>query len=411
MLKGKGSRINKVFVLVYFSFLFILLFYILLKPQTISSEIENRFLNTRGKIKETYFLDNSFQTTTNNIIADQFPKRELIVSFKKSLDYKTQLLFRKNDNKESLVLYSMEDGSRYQIGNSNYIRYNFMFEDETIKQRLIDRVEELNKLDKDFKDVDVYLYLPVQAHELGFFDEENNIHSYGESYDQIILNSAHIPNGHLIVNNFDEYKKMFYASDHHWNNIGSYQGYLDIIKLLKPNDEALIPIDTIGVDDGRLFYGTHGNATGRVLLGDYFEVYTFDFPKFKIFNYLNEEIIDDKNPNYFSKHYKEIEGDYFYNNAYSIYDGLSHFYNEKGEGNILVVGDSYMSAVSHLIASHYENAYFYNPANCSEKIIYDDFIETNNINDILYMTTIENYFYEDEWGERYKFFSILRRED
>ena len=97
--------------------------------------------------------------------------------------------------------------------------------------------------------------------------------------------------------------------------------------MLKPNDKVKEIKEIINIGDNNLFYGTHGNVTGKILKGDLFEVYTFDLPKFEIHDQYGDLIEDTRNPNYFINNYQSLENKYYYDEAYSFYGGLSHFYN------------------------------------------------------------------------------------
>ncbi len=185
-----------------------------------------------------------------------------------------------------------------------------------------------------------------------------------------------------------------------------------MMAMMDPNAQVLEPT-SISCKDNIQFYGTHANATGRVLGGDEMCVYTFDYNPYEV--YVDGEKIDDvNNPNTFAETMQEGE-DYWYNVAYSTYGSLAQFTTgDENLPNILVVGDSYTAPIAGLIASHHNNSYFVTGTGYLQsygtRFNYDEFLEEHDIDRILYMITAENYFYEDEWGEIYKNFDIIRNE-
>ena len=74
-----------------------------------------------------------------------------------------------------------------------------------------------------------------------------------------------------------------------------------------------------------------------------------------------------------------------------------------------------MPPVIPLLAQHYGTVYAINPVNYYIKYYknfdFYSFIEEKGINDIMFMITIENYFYDDEYGPRYKFNDVIREEE
>ena len=80
---------------------------------------------------------------------------------------------------------------------------------------------------------------------------------------------------HLKFTTFEEYCDYFYATDHHWNYRGSYQGYCDIVKMLCGEDEKLlVPSNTVTLPV--LFNGSFAKNAGKADSEEYFSLYNFD---------------------------------------------------------------------------------------------------------------------------------------
>ena len=86
-----------------------------------------------------------------------------------------------------------------------------------------------------------------------------------------------------------------------------------------------------------------------------------------------------------------------------------------GKESILIIGDSYAGPVLPLLAKDFYEITLIYPINyislTGNVFNYDEFIRENDVDKILFMYTIENYFYADEWGERYLAFDVVREEE
>ena len=377
------------------------------------SLMENRNLTTIHDLESTSFFDGTFQSAFEQMIVDQFEGRNNLVSIKNQMDQSVTSAFVKLEE-DSVKLTEVGDSERYLIGTSNYLVYYPMMYDANIEKKIIHRIEEMNELQEDYPQIEMYIYRPLQAQELSIFDEENQIETAGDYYNQLFEEYSELPVSFLEIESLSDYQQMFYASDHHWNYSGSYQGYKDIMTLMDPEQEVLEPTGRV-IREDVTFYGTHANFTGRVYGGDEMVVYTFDYEPYRIYSN-GVEFVDNHNPNYYVSHdLIEPEG-YQYFFAYTYYASSAVFVTENTEKeNILVIGDSYMSPVAGLIASHYYQTYFIHPTDYLKdygiRFNYDEFLKEHDIDKILFMYTIENYFYEDEWGATYKNFEIVRNEE
>ena len=90
----------------------------------------------------------------------------------------------------------------------------------------------------------------------------------------------------LNYNSFDEYKRLFYQTDHHWNYHGSYIGYTQIIRMLEgPNVEIQKPVRTHVYDT--IYNGSLARDNLLKCSTEKFTVYEYDLPPYK--TYVNDE--------------------------------------------------------------------------------------------------------------------------
>lgn len=417
MNKVLNSFRNLLMVLVFallLSGVFVYVFY--LKEQNTVSLFENRNLAVKEDLLDKSLLDLSYQDTIEDVLADQFPKRQKIVEIKKQFDREVEKAII-GDKVDDLSLTMLGDSGVYQIGTTTYMMNGLMEYNQDYEDRILNRIFQMNQLASDYPEIKFYLYRPVQGHETSLFDEANQVKSYGEYYNQLFADNLDFDCAFLEIESIDDYKEMFFSSDHHWNYRGSYQGYIDIMNLLKKSDEILVPY-AINNCNGVKFYGTFSNRTANILEPDSYMMYEIDYDDTVL--YVNGQQIEDiYQPKNYLNRLDELNDPYLYHYNYSYFGFADypyhHYYNENEEGNILVICDSYGAAVANLLASSYQNSYFVNQTTYLSRtrhfFNYDDFIQENNIDTVLFMYTLENYFVTDpEWGDVYKNFDIYRND-
>ena len=404
-----------ILIIVFLGFLCFIPFYIFfVKEQNTVSLFENRNMTVKYELDSKNYLDNSFQDTLENVLADQFPKRQMIVKAKKTFDRAVDLVLY-GGSVSDLELTMLGDTNVYQLGTSKYMINGLMEYSEDYESRILNRISQMNEISKDYPEIDFYLYRPVQGHETSLFDETNEVKSYGEYYNRLFIDNVDFPVAFLEIESVEKYKEMFFSSDHHWNYRGAYQGYSDIMKLMGKENEILVP-SAINACNNYQFYGTFSNRTANVLEPDEYIMYEIDYDDTKL--YVNGAEIEDVNsPKYYLSHLENYSDPYTYHYNVS-YQGFSeypyhHYVNENEEGNILVVCDSYGAAIANLLASSYKNSYFVNQtvylSRMHHYFNYDEFIKEHEIDTVLFMYTIENYFATDpEWGDIYKNFDVYR---
>ena len=369
------------------------------KEVELVSQIEKRNLYTFEDIAKKSFLDGSFQELLENATADQFIERYTLVTYKRKMDQLAKQIFVPI-NDDDYILNSIADTGLYQVGDSNYVILGLMEKNDTYIARYREKIEQINQLAKDYPDLGVFVYKPIQAHETNMFDEKNQIESYGRQYNDLLKNELEVPYAELQVNTVNDYKRFFYAQDHHWNYEGSYQGYCDIVKLIFGSYDGILEPKTIETGNDQLMWaGTMGSRTGYILDPEPFYYYTFDLPDYKVYVNGEEQKVENMN---------NVPEQLSYKSTTYYYDYLganNHYFQEfvvegSDKPKLLIIGDSYASAVEPLLTNHFSHIYFVQPLNYYWTGGYgpfniDAFIQEKGIDDVLFMYTAENYFLDD----------------
>ena len=171
-----------------------------------------------------------------------------------------------------------------------------------------------------------------------------------------MLSRLWLPENHMAVDrvkSFDDFRERFYKTDHHWNRIGSYDGYLQLLQLLGKTD-PILPEGTERISED--FRGAKAVLSGaKAFFREPFDVFRFSFPSMEI------EVNGYPSADY-GRQGVEWDEKEFGEVAYGAYYGFDcgevAFHTHKaGAGSILVIGDSFDNAILKLLASHFENLY------------------------------------------------------
>ena len=145
---------------------------------------------------------------------------------------------------------------------------------------------------------------------------------------------------------------IYYRTDHHWNNIGSYRGYREAAALLGCTD-LLEPLETARVDNH--FSGSKALLTGaQEQFFEPMDLYRFAFPNMSVT--IAGEPADD-----YGRQDAALSGQIAgasYSGIYGNDDGeIILDTGTAGRGNLLMIGESYDNAILKLIAAHFDRVY------------------------------------------------------
>ena len=367
---NKGYKIIYLILFVFPIFLFL---FIPIRGQNKKSQIESRTLATMPSFSLSDFLKGDYQDNLEQAISDQLIlSRKIKVYNKKAENLLTEALvgqLLKFADKCNLYLEVSE--GYYNYGCSNYL-IEKPFETYDLKQ-VSDLFNSIN--------VEKYVYFIENSRSIKFNSNQkvdlfklikDNIQADGyEKFD---------------IDSFDAYKRYFYPTDHHWNYLGSYKGYTQIINMLSPGSRVLKPIGQTTYD--AIFYGSADRISQTSYSNQKFTVYNFEDLNYITYvdgikrqyyygrrNYLNNTLINEK----YLNHYGEYYG---YDFGEVIFD-----YNQPEKENLLVICTSYSNAIKELLASHFNRTYYVDLRHY-ENFDVNKYIEENSIDKVLIMGDI-----------------------
>ena len=332
---------------------------------------EARNANRLPVPKISMILSGEFQTDFEKALADQIPgsnkMRGLFLDNKKAIFNQLSWISINPNTKYRLIgndVYTF-DGHDYLLWR-NTIKQRLMTVDYSLLQESANYYESLPILHK-------YIYFITTDKDIDFDDmttwDLSKITGYYPSFQ---VTNLKIPD-------FETYTKYYLKNDHHWNYRGSYQGYVDIIKMIFGENEAVkMPLETVTFD-----YDAIGSKSRT---GDFngfkekFTAYRFKFGDFD--TYIGNLRTDyGKQNRYFNDpQLRNGKGEINYGDFYGGDDMVVEFdFHQPQKGNLIMIGWSDTNAINTLVASHFNKTWAIDPRFCArerfEKIMTDNKVD------------------------------------
>lgn len=339
---------------------------------------ENRPANNIPNFSISAIFDKSFQDEFEKALSDQIPLASKMKIAEKTVSLGTKIIYANINNKK---YNNVGAGIYYMKGNLLYSPRNLSTEIRYLEKK----VDNYNKIVKDIRDIDFYLYYIEKDTDINF---ENNEKLGAYEYIDYNLNNK-IKSSAFKVNNFDDFKEYFYKTDHHWNYKGSYKAYTDIVKLLEINEEPIEYEERFCLNS-KLSGTKAGQLGGALLLKEEFCAYKFIIPDHK--TYINNNIV--ANYGNYKSYYENRNLPITYGDYYGWDNGLIEFdYNDNKKENILIIGESYDNAINELISTHFNKTYNIDlrayKTDMQKEFSLKEFIQENKIDKVLLIGNID----------------------
>lgn len=337
---------------------------------------EQRYAEKIPQFTSIGYFDSSFQNGMDKALGDQI-----------SFSYHFKLLYNRLVSRADSFFVPLrnmvcERNLRYK----DFLIFNGQLVLPTLS--LEDKIEELDSSARWMNDeissmdqIDVFLYY-VTADSDFDFESGSNTGIY-----QYVCDNFNIPRDRctsLEIGGFDDFKELYYLSDHHWNHVGSYRAYCQLLELLGAEEDPLMPVEQVQLPG--VYNGSKSVSTGCTYCYDRMSAYRFDFPPLA-FHIGGVELPDYgdlntvMNSSQETVSYGEVYGEDF--GGLIISSG-----NEHGE-RLLVVGDSFDNAVLKLLSCHFAELHSvdprYFPVQTGKLFDLSDYVEENDIDKVLFI--------------------------
>ena len=374
---------NSIFFITFITIIFIGSITYIRNQKEISYN-ENRTLNKFPHLTINNYLSGIYQKELESAFADQFWGSEKIKENYNELFDSIKII---NKNKKLCKNNYYSIGQRSVFDCSDYIVFKPSHYDAKAKKQFLKILNSYSKLNNY---IDTYYYF-INTSIVFDFRKNNYSIDTKKIYKENMKGKYNY--SELTFKNYDEYKKYFYKTDHHWNYKGSYKGYKDIMKMFNIND-INIPISKKKFN-GYYYFGSHASVTRKYNFHEEFTAYKFNFPNHKTYiNGLPKEY--GKQSEYFSNKIKYSKNLGLYGDFYGWdYGEIIFDFNNKNKNNLLIIGNSYTNAINMLIASHFNRTYIIDLRNyehdMNKKFDIINYIKDNNIDKVLVIS--DNSFY------------------
>lgn len=209
--------------------------------------------------------------------------------------------------------------------------------------------EAIDALGEDRPPFYLYLVESSRSHDIDWdFDVDSPAYRY-------LSSTLHVnKSDHLKYSTYEEFCNYFYSTDHHWNYKGSYQGYVDIVRMmLGEEEEVLVPVETVEIPV--IYNGSYANTLKLAISQEKFAFYRFDpFPKYTAYQYGKKRPYDHIQDIYLKGKYKKGKYANHYAQCYGGDAGLMVFESDRHpERTLLLIGNSLSNAVKFLLPYHF----------------------------------------------------------
>ena len=354
-------------------------------PKEVNS-YENRYAEKIAPLTVEGWLEGAFQDSVDKALADQV---QLAQVYKRAYNFTSSRCLAA----AASPLLPLCDGQYVNYVDAlvfnGYVTYPpRVLADMT--ERLDAKADNYNDYFAAHPELDFYVYYIEKDTDVNFETGEK-IPACDYLFDRLDLPRDRL--GRYEVDGFEEFSRWFYRTDHHWNERGSYRGYVELLDLLGVEDA---PLNSTGdlVDLGT-FSGSKATGAAAVF-SETFYASPIEFPEMDVT--VNGEPGDYGNQEAF---FAGEGGTPSYGGFYGWDAGEVTFSTGKtGRENILILGESYDNAVIKMLASHFNNTYAvdlrYYEAYMGEKFSFSDYVEEHDITQVLLIGNID-YFLMDEF--------------
>lgn len=242
-------------------------------------------------------------------------------------------------------------------------------------------------------ELEVYFYFVNNSRSMDFtrdYSGENDI--YVDLMSRLTCVDHHDA---LDVHSMEEYERLFYQTDHHWNHIGAQQGYEEILQLLGVEDEPIQPVEEVVFD--AVYNGSYVKRTGVKNATEHFAVYRYDLPECKVTINGRVKKIGRADAYFSGKYSKDILATHYATFYGGDYGEIVYDTGRPERENLLILCNSYGCSVRELVGRHFNKTYvvdlreYMTQTGKSMKI--HEYLEKNSITKVLILGDVSYFLY------------------
>lgn len=344
---------------------------------------ENRYANKLPKITMNNIMKESTHDKINLALGDQLP---LATKIKKAY-----IVLRGNVFLREARLISNAAKDQYiPLFDVSLLNGRLVYKplDFSLYKKDLDKmILKYNKIIKNNRNQKYYFYLVTQDVLVDFNNKPYPVKEY-------LLKGLETSNVDTFnIESFNDFKNKFYSTDHHWNNIGQYEGYREILKLLNLKDKPAIVSSS---NCNNYLSGSKAQKLG----GSYVLKEKICYEEYELPNY--QISVEGKSINYGDAIFNQSENKITnYGSIYGWDYGQIIYTNNDSvrNNNLLIVADSMSNSINKLLANHFKNTHIIDVRHYKrvygKKFEVNEYAKSHNINDILILGTGYYFINED----------------
>lgn len=355
---------------------------------------ENRKANQPPSFSLTDFLSSQFQDSLEAALSDQVIGAQTL---------------KKGHNTFLSELSLSALSGLYATHPNQYFRYNqvYVFNSEYLLfaprpltedvQSALDRkLNSITSVSQSHPELKYHVFYIEKDTDRNFETGEScGIYSYIASHSSPELYSLSC----YAIDNFQEFSKNFYRTDHHWNHVGSYSAYLQLCQdmgISDPMERGEEFLVAAHMEGSKIPLANNTTAFSEPMYA-----YRFSFPSMEI--YVNGSRVSDYGQqNHTADAISATGSSMSYGQYYGSDMGEIIFSTGNTEKeNILVIGESYDNAVLKLLATHFNKTHSidlrYYEHYMERPFDFHSYVQEHNIDRVLFIGNID-YFILDEFN-------------
>lgn len=343
---------------------------------------ENRYAVQMPTLTAERYANGSFQDQLEDALADQLPKASALKKLYHlgTRTYVYELLSPMTDAAPDTYF----DYYGISLTNGDRLVYAPLTL-EAVQPKLDARIQQIEAA-VSAVDADFFLYYIEKDTDLNF--------ETGERLGAYEYLAAHLtlPMDKFAVDTPADFYRDFYATDHHWNYLGSDRAYEELAELLDCG-EPLTPVQSVTLR--KTITGSKAASCGAHQLTEKFCAYRYDFPAMTVTldgapaaDYGQQEAFLNSDGGVLS-----------YSAFYGSDNGEVILDTGSGGENLLILGESYDNAVLKLLACHFGRTHavdlrYYEPLT-GQPFQLADYVQTHDIDRVLLMGNIDYFTMND----------------
>ena len=190
-----------------------------------------------------------------------------------------------------------------------------------------------------------------------------------------------------LIDGQDESLEVFFRSDHHWNGIGAYRAYADILAAMQPEFSPVIPNEEVQYLEPE-FQGSCARASlCPVTYGDLIHDYVIDMSDYRVI--IDGDEMSAQSLQHTDRYERGEWSNDTFANRYSEYWHTDYALIEirnstsHSDKSLLIVRDSFSAPLERYFANNYSTVYALDPRHSDTSI--EEFISEHDIDDVLFL--------------------------